>query len=224
MTIVTRDLPARRTVPVAVYLTLALVALLAVTGYSGRASAEVVDVKTRNTMIRLLIEGPANPSHVVALFAGGHGGVEIADDGTIGWCRGNFAVKTRDMFHQNGMATAVVGPPDDMRNLVNKRGTDAYVTDFGNVIQNLRERFKISVWVHGTSSGTNSVALPTSKITDPSRRPDGIILSSSLTARIKFNDTVFDGKLENIVSPVLIVSHKNDSCVYTPPSWRQRLT
>lgn len=47
-------------------------------------AAEVVDVKTRGISIRLLIEGPAQPTAVMALFMGGDGHVEIIDQGNLG--------------------------------------------------------------------------------------------------------------------------------------------
>lgn len=186
-----------------------------VMGISGTAKAEVIDLKTRDSKIRLLIEGPANPTHVVALFAGGHGGVEINDDGSIGWGSGNFAVRTRTMFHAHGMATAVLAAPYDNNYLKGNRGRDEYATDVGNVIGYLRTTFSKPVWLHGTSRGTTGIALTVPKIKDSAKKPDGIVLSASLMKRNKF-DNVFDGDLDEITGPVLVLHHKDDPCGVTP--------
>ena len=186
-------------------------------------ATEVVDVKTRDTSIRLLIEGPSQPNAVVALFMGGDGHVEISDQGEIGKGKGNFAIRTRAQFQEKGIATAVVAAPEDMgARLTNLRGSNDYATDFGNVMQYLHERFKTPVWVHGTSRGTISIVLPASKIKEALRSPDGIILSSSVTESNrrskKASDNVLDGDLEKITVPVLIVANSKDACSVTPPS------
>ncbi|MDA0997176.1 MAG: hypothetical protein O2944_03090, partial [Proteobacteria bacterium] len=122
-----------------------------------------------------------------------------------------------------GMATAVVAPAADMTDLNGQRGSDEFVTDFGNVFAYLRERFKKPVWAHGTSRGSVSIALPVSKIVDPSRRPDGIILSSPVSKRAKLLNSVFDGDLGAITGPALIVAHKNDGCGVTPASGAEQI-
>lgn len=89
-------------------------------------------------------------------------------------------------------------------------------------MQRLHERFKTAIWVHGTSRGTISIALPASKIKEALRSPDGIILLSSVTESNrrsqKASDNVLDGDLENITVPVLIVANSKDACSVTPPS------
>ncbi len=66
------------------------------------AAAEVIDVQTRDSHIRILIEGPADPSHAVALLAGGNGDTEIKGDGSIGRRSGSFAVRTHGFLHGQG--------------------------------------------------------------------------------------------------------------------------
>lgn len=193
---------------------IAIVSVL-VMAISGVAAAGVKDLKTRDSNIRLLIEGPANPTHVVVLFAGGHGGVEINDNGSLGWGGGNFAIRTKTMLHAHGMATAVLAAPGDNRNLKGNRGRDEYATDVGNVIGYLRTTFSKPVWLHGTSRGTTGIALTVPKIKDASKKPDGIVLSASVMKKNKFAN-VFDGDLDEITGPVLVLHHKDDSCGITP--------
>jgi len=191
-------------------------------------AGEVVDIKTRDTTIRVLIEGPSNPPAVIAIFHGGDGAVEISDQGEIGKGRSNFAVTTRRRFQEKGYATAVVAAPTDMgARLTSQRGSDEYAADFGNVMQYLRERFKAPVWVHGTSRGTISIALPVPKIKEPIKRPDGIIFSSSVTLSNSRSKHAFDnvlmGDLEKITVPVLVVAHEKDTCRVTPPSGAKQI-
>ncbi|MCI0501646.1 MAG: hypothetical protein L0Y61_07855 [Epsilonproteobacteria bacterium] len=61
----------------------------------------VVDIPTRhNIHERLLVLSPDMPKAVVVLFAGGHGGLQISSDGKFGLGRGNFLIRTRELFVQ----------------------------------------------------------------------------------------------------------------------------
>lgn len=82
-------------------------------------AGEVIDIRTRDTTIKILLEGPSNPNAVIALFMGGDGAMEISDQGNIGKGRSNFAVTTRGLFQEKGFATAVVAAPADMGDLEN---------------------------------------------------------------------------------------------------------
>jgi pimeloyl-ACP methyl ester carboxylesterase len=203
----------------------AIVAVLTGLLLAPLAQAEVVNLKTRDTTIRLLIEGPVRSAHVVVLFSGGRGDVEIADDGTIGLRADDFAVRTRNILQAAGMATVVVASPADMgKKLMDRRNSTEYATDFGNVIAYLRGRFKAPVWAHGTSQGSIGVLFPVSKISDPLRRPDGIISSSSVTLPLReYKLTVLDAKLDAITGPVLLIAHDRDSCKRSPPAGAKRL-
>lgn len=185
--------------------------------------ADVVDVPTRDTEIRVLIEGPSTPSHVVAIFSGGSGFVKIKDDGTIGKGRGNFAVRTRTLFHEAGMATAVLSTPGDNKDLKGNRTRDDYARDVEAVMAMLRDRFPgLPLWTHGTSRGAISIASTVPKFQNLANRPDGIILSSPVTERSNY-DSVFEGDLKTLAGPVLVAYHRNDSCYVTPPSRGQDL-
>ena len=201
---------------------LGIVAILIVLSpFSSRA--DVVDVPTRDTKIRVLIEGPSAPSHVIAIFSGGSGFVKIKDDGMIGKGRGNFAVRTRTLFHDAGMATAVLSSPRDYKDLKGNRTRDDYARDVEAVMAMLRDRFPdVPLWMHGTSRGAISIALTVPKFQAPANRPNGIILSSPVTERSNF-DSVFEGDLKSLTGPVLVAYHRNDSCYVTPPSRGQDL-
>ena len=77
----------------------------------------------------------------------------------------------------------------------------------------------LPVWIIGTSRGSISAAQAAAVRPPELGGPDGLVLTSSVTIRGEpaFN-CVFDVALENIVVPILILSHKQDGCWKTPPS------
>lgn len=180
--------------------------------------AEVVDIPTRDSSIRALIENPDRATHLVVLLSGGKGKVEITPNGKIGAGKGNFAIRTRNLLQVHGFATAALSPPRDIPNLKEQRHRDEYATDIGNVIAYLRDKHGLPVWLHGTSRGAISIAYTIPKITDPKKIPNGIILSASVTRPGgKLLPTVFDGDLEKITGPALVLHHQDDPCEVTPP-------
>ena len=101
------------------WLGVVFLAVLAVSdgGCSGAPTAvrtqtpDVVDVPTRPGIVeRVLVLTPANPKAVVLLFAGGHGGLDIRQNGvfmTTGLAV-NFLVRSRDLFVSQGLTVVVV--------------------------------------------------------------------------------------------------------------------
>ena len=202
---------------------LCLAVFLLATAWAGSAAAEVVHLKTRDTHIHVLIEGPAKPSAVVVIFSGGDGDVQFTDDGTITKGAQNFAVRTRMLLQQHGLATAVLSTPDDNRDLRLFAASSGYAEDVENVMAMLRARFPgVPIWMHGTSRGTVSIAEAAPKIKNPANRPDGIVFSSSVTERSKY-DVVFDGDLAGLTMAVLVLQHKDDPCYVTPPDGAEKL-
>ena len=90
--------------------------LLALTALSLLAdiSTRTVDIPTRSGVSnRVAILSPETPKAVVVLFAGGHGGLQITDDGKFGWGEGNFLVRTRELFVKAGLMVVIVDAPSD---------------------------------------------------------------------------------------------------------------
>ena len=193
---------------------------ITIMSFAVAATADVIDVKTRDSNIRILVEGPETPTHVIAIFAGGSGNTQIKDDGSIGKGRGNFAVRTRGLLNDHGFATAVVASPDDNKDLRGHRRSDDYATDVENVMAYLRKRFQgVSLWMHGTSRGTISIAMTVPKFKNAANKPDGIVLSASVTEPSNASaDNVYDADLGNITGAVLVLHHKEDPCYITPAS------
>jgi len=161
-----------------------------------------------------LIE-PENARKAVILFAGGNGMLDIDESG-IGR-QGNFLVRSRNLFAQQGFVVAVIDKPDDRSDLLQFRKTAEHARDVGGVIASLRQRHPGKpIWLVGTSRGTISAANAAAHLIG-SIGPDGLVLTSSVTMSGKSGkDSLADVELKKITVPTLIVHHRQDECRYTP--------
>ena len=180
----------------------------------GQAPERVVDIPTRPGVTqRLLLLSPDNPKAVVVLFAGGHGGLQLGADGAIQWGRGNFLVRSRQLFVEQGIMVALIDAPSDHQEppfLSRIRQRPEHAADAKAVIAWLREATKLPVWLVGTSRGTQSVCYVATELTGTDG-PDGIVLTST-TLRDNRDRAVPAMPLERIRIPVLVVHHEQDGC------------
>jgi dienelactone hydrolase len=175
------------------------------------AAQKVVDVPTRPGVTqRFLYIAPAAPKAAVVLFAGGHGGLHISDSGAFGWGGGNFLVRSRQLFADQGLAVAVVDAPSDRQNLNGFRDTPEHATDIKAVIAWLKDNAKVPVWLVGTSRGTQSAAYVATQLVSGGG-PDGIVLTSTILTDRR-SSPVPDLPLETLKIPVLVVHHEEDGC------------
>lgn len=172
-----------------------------------------------------LLLRPPHPVAAVVLFTGGEGVVGISPAGVKR--PGNFLVRTRRLFAQQGFLVAVVDPPSDRANLDGFRTRSAHALDIKGVIAYLRQQADVPVWLVGTSYGTVSAAKVADYLADGGG-PDGIVLTSSLFRPARIGDSVWDADPARIRVPVLIVHHRQDRCWATPFSdaqgYLERLT
>ncbi|MDT8990514.1 alpha/beta hydrolase [Curvibacter sp. APW13] len=179
-----------------------------------QASAQVVDLPTRpGVSQRLLVLAPESPKAVVVNFAGGHGGLQISPTGTLGWGEGNFVVRTRKLWVEQGLAVLVIDAPSDRQvppYLAGNRQTPEHAADVGAAVVWARERFRQPVWLVGTSRGTQSVAYLATEL-QGAQAPDGIVLTSSIATDPK-GRSVNAMPLERVRVPVLVVHHEKDGC------------
>jgi hypothetical protein len=210
-------------------LTLLLVLLWPLVAEGGQ---RVVDVGTRAGVTQrfLLVASDGPPRASVVLFAGGHGGLQLGADGDFGWGKGNFLVRSRDLFAGHGLLVAVIDAPSDRQSppfLSGFRQTHWHVSDVKAVVGWLRQEARVPVWLVGTSRGTQSAAFIGTELPADRGGPDGIVLTSSVL-RDPRGRPVSDMPLEKIAVPVLVVHHKQDGCSSCPfsdvPSLMTRLT
>lgn len=173
-----------------------------------------VTVPSRESVVVPLWLGvPDEPVAVVVLFAGGGGNIGVTGSGIER--TNNFLVRSRDLFADAGFVTAVIGLPSDRRNLYGFRRSAKHAADVRAVIEYLRTRYVLPVWLVGTSRGTISVANAAARLSEGG--PDGIVLSATVTqVSNSGGDTVYDTRLEDIRVPVLLVHHRDDDCYVTP--------
>jgi dienelactone hydrolase len=192
----------------------------------GQISQRVVDIPTRpNVTQRFLYLSPENPKAAVILFAGGHGGLRISQNGSFGWGKGNFLVRTRRQFAERGLSVAIIDVPSDRQSppfLAGFRQTAEHVADIKAVIAWLRKQHNVPVWLVGTSRGTQSAAFIATQLDIKHGGPDGLVLTSTILVDDK-GRPVTKMPLEQIAVPVLVVHHEKDGCKHCPYSEIPRL-
>lgn len=209
------------TIPCMTPTTLILVALLAALATVSPASAQsarTVDIPTRPGVTqRFLVITPEQPKAAVILFAGGDGGLSLSAEGGMQNLGGNFLVRSRQLFVNQGFTTVVIDAPSDRQSypfLSGQRQTPAHVADVKAVMAWLRAQAKIPVWLIGTSRGTQSAGYIATQLPPADGGPDGIVLTSTI-----LNDSgsraVPEMALDRIQVPVLVAHHRHDGCRVT---------
>ena len=179
-----------------------------------QTAQRVVDIPTRPGVTqRLLVLAAQDPKATVILFAGGHGGLQISPSGSFKWGAGNFLVRSRQLFADEGLIVVVVDAPSDLQSapfLAGFRQSAEHAADIKAAIAWAREQAKVPVWLVGTSSGTQSAAF-VATVLEKSDGPDGLVLTSTIlnADRGRAVPTMPLGKLR---IPVLVVHHEQDGC------------
>jgi dienelactone hydrolase len=175
----------------------------------------IIPTRPRVTQPFLLIRPTENPVASVILFAGGHGRLELSAQG-MGWGEGNFLVRNRERFAQQGFVVVVVDAPSDRpQGLWNFRTSAAHAEDIKKVIAELKKIADTPVWLIGTSMGTVSAANAAARLRQGG--PDGLVLTSTVTKESRqVGETVNAVRLKDIRVPTLVVHHKKDDCVVSP--------
>lgn len=188
------------------------------------APDRVVDLPTRPGVTqRVLVQAPREaPKAAVLLFAGGHGGLRIAADGSLGWGKGNFLVRSRQRFADQGLLVVTVDAPSDRQSpphLLGFRQTPEHAQDVSAVIAWVRQHHPgVPVWLVGTSRGTQSAAYLATEL-QGERAPDGVVLSASVLVehrRDRRDRPLLAMPLARIRVPVLVVHHEQDACRVCP--------
>ncbi|MES2185893.1 MAG: alpha/beta hydrolase, partial [Pseudomonadota bacterium] len=181
-----------------------------------QATQQVVDIPTRPGVTqRMLVLSPPAPRAAVILFAGGHGGLQIFPNGSLQWGAGNFLVRTRQLFADQGLMVAVVDAPSDRQRppyLGGFRQKAEHVADIKAAIAWMREQSKAPVWLVGTSRGTQSAAYIATELSGTDG-PDGIVLTSTILTDGS-SRPVPAMPLGRIRIPVLVVHHTQDGCTH----------
>jgi hypothetical protein len=196
--------------------------------------AKLISVKTpRGATQKFIFIKPEKPVAAVILFAGGKGALKLKSATEMGWGKGNFLVRTREMFAAENLAVAVIDAPSDHQDGMNAifRMSGGHAADIGTVAAWLKKEAGVPVWLVGTSMGTFSAAGGAIGAKDVG----GLVLTSTIT-RSKpqwkivnsHRDGVASMAINKVSVPTLILSHKKDGCDITPaadaPKLKARLT
>ena len=175
----------------------------------------VVKIQVRpDATVSFLEISPSKPKVSVILFAGYDGYLKITSEGIRAPSK-NFLVRSRQLFTERGFAVAVIDAPSDNESLLDLRSEDWHAQDVKKVMDYMRDKYKTTVWLIGTSRGTVSVVNAAERL--QKNGPDGIVLSATVTVRGGQNTaSVYDSDLEKITIPTLVVHHRDDDCFVTP--------
>lgn len=191
-----------------------VVTLACMAGAVAQTTQKVVDVPTRPGVTqRMLVIAPPSPKAAVVLLAGGHGGLQLLPNGSMKWGEGNFLVRSRQLFVDQGLLVALVDAPSDRQTapfLAGFRQRPEHAADLKAVIAWLRESAKVPVWLVGTSRGTQSAAYVATQLVGADA-PDGLVLTSTILRDDK-GRAVPAMPLETLRIPVLVVHHEQDGC------------
>lgn len=205
-----------------------LIATLLLSATTGAlACGEVVTLQTHDgTTTRYALSAPQDPTGALILLAGGGGYLDLDAQGCAQKLKGNSLVRSQELFHREGFATALVDAPSDhtaMDGLGGFRAQAPHAEDLGKVVADLRARVKGPVWIVGTSRGAISAANAAARLS----ALDGVVLTSAVTvgtARGRKSwtaQTVHDNRIEDIRVPLLVLGHAQDGCFRSPPAGAQ---
>lgn len=177
-----------------------------------------VDIDTRPGVTqRVLFLTSSAPRATLVMLPGGHGGLQLHPNGSIRWGEGNFLVRTRQLFVDQGFNVVVLDAPSDRQSppfLAGFRQKPEHAADVKAVIAWAREQAKAPVWLIGTSRGTQSAAYIATELSGGDA-PDGVVLTASVVVDDK-SRPVPAMPIHMIRVPVLVVHHEEDGCAYCP--------
>ncbi|NWK77540.1 alpha/beta hydrolase [Aquitalea sp. LB_tupeE] len=191
-----------------------LTALLLFCCGAAQAQEQMLTLETRPsvTLRLLLLEPHGKPQASLILFTGGEGMLRLGDDGRLHAGAGNFLVRTRQQWAAQGFQVAVVDAPSDHPDNLNRadfRMSAEHAQDIAVVIDTLRQRAAVPVWLVGTSRGTTSAAAVAIRLQG---KVDGVVLTSTIN---RDRGSVADLALPQLTQPVLVVQHLHDQCKVT---------
>ena len=182
---------------------------------TAQAEGALFRVPTREGVTTTLFwEVAPDAKATVFLFPGGGGGFGKFEDGKV--TGGNFLVRSAPYFLTNGFNVAIFGRPSDMEELGwTERTEPKHMTDVAKVLEFVKQKSNLPVWIIGTSRGTVSATATAINVHDPAIA--GLVLTSSVVS-FKKPEAVPRQDLAAIKVPVLVLHHTKDACHLCQPS------
>ena len=177
------------------------------------AEGVLFKVPTRDGVTTTLFWEPApDAKATVFLFPGGAGGFGKVEDGKA--MGQNFLVRSEPFFIANGFNVAIFGRPSDSQDLdYADRISDTHMADVRKVLEFVKRKADVPVWMVGTSRGT--ISATAAAINLPGEMA-GVALTSSVVS-YKKPGAVPKQDLDRIKVPVLVLHHAKDACPLCQP-------
>jgi pimeloyl-ACP methyl ester carboxylesterase len=180
------------------------------------AAEQLITIPTRPGVTQsFYVTDPARPPIASLILLPGSQG-KLSNYGPADVRRGNFLVRSRDLFVARGFTVAVMDAPSDEASGMSDsfRVGKAHRGDMAAIIAWLRQHAGAPVWLVGTSMGTLSAA---NGGTLEAGGPDGIVLTSSVTRTSKrVQNSVNDAGPNLVKVPTLLVHNREDGCIICP--------
>ncbi len=189
------------------------VAALAAASLTVHAEGTLIRVPTRDGVNTTLYwEAAADATATVLLFPGGGGGFGKVEGGRA--TGNNFLVRSAQYFLDQGFNVAIFGRPDDTTELdYADRIADKHLADVRKVLDFVKTRSAMPVWLIGTSRGTVSATAAAIALQGDI---EGLVLTSSVVNYRK-PGAVPKQNLAAIKVPVLVLHHGKDACAQCQP-------
>ena len=180
---------------------------------TGHAEGVLFKIPTREGVSTTLFwESAPNAKATVFLFPGGGGGFGKVEDGKA--MGQNFLVRSEPYFFANGFNVAIFGRPSDSQDLdYADRISDTHMADVRKVLEFVKNKAEVPVWMVGTSRGT--ISATATAINLPGAIA-GVVLTSSVVS-YKKPGAVPKQDLDRIKVPVLVLHHAKDACPHCQP-------
>ncbi|MGH8641540.1 MAG: hypothetical protein ACRET6_07505 [Burkholderiales bacterium] len=162
--------------------------------------------------------GATKFTHGIALFPGSPGWIELrVEDGQVQYgMRGNFLVRARRHFLEDGYLTAVIDAPSDQQPNFHQshRETPRYGEEVRAIIEAVSKKYGALDWTFiGTSEGSVSAVHAARMAAPPAQR---VVLTSSVVFPGPRGRGVEAGQVKQLKIPLLWVHHRRDPCKFTP--------
>jgi len=191
--------------------------LLLVSGGALAVTEEIIKLPSKDEAVQpylLSIESGREYQTAAVLFTGGVGDVGLLRRG-IPHPGGNFLVRSRLMFLDMGIATAVIDAPSDTGWMSDGyRMSKRHFKDVAAVVLDLKRRLpNVRVFLIGTSRGTVSAGYAGAAL---AKELAGVVLTSSVFNASGGGSGLSGFDYAEVGAPLLFVHHFTDGCFVTP--------
>lgn len=177
-------------------------------------AGELVKVPTRaDIKVTVFWHASEGATATLFVFPGGGGGFGKVENG---WpSSNNFLVRTTKLWAAEGFNIAIFSRPSDSDELgYEDRISDTHMQDVKAVLEWVKTKSGLPVWIAGTSRGTISTAATLINIQD-SQIAGGVVSSSVVS--YKKAGALPKQDLKMIKVPMLVYHHDKDACELCKP-------